>query len=199
MKKAFLFSVLVFVAGLLFAQDPSDAVAMSNEGAADNASLWQKGEGQAVLGVSEDPMSYLEFKQKVKLEKGAFLEVGSLAYRKYKNYNTMKICGWTFLATGLALTVPVGVPLYLCLWDVYSYYDYTGVGHIWVQNVLPGLVCMSVGGGLMLTGAILLGCMGSQLKQSYYYYVQGQKKSVSLNWHPAFGTDYAGMGLTVRF
>lgn len=74
-----------------------------------------------------------------------------------------------------------------------------GVGHIWVQNDILGSICMSVDGGLMVTGAILLGCMGTQLQQSYYYYIQGQKKSVSLNLHSSFGADYAGVGLTVRF
>lgn len=172
---------------------------MSNEGAADNASLWQKGEGQSVSEASEDPMPFWEFKQKIKIEKGTFLEVGSMAYQKYKSYNAMKICGWTFLATGFALAVPVGIPLYLCLGNVVYYYDYYGPGALYVPNDVPGIVCMSVGGGLMVTGAILLGCMGSQLKQSYYYYVQGQKKSVSLNWHPTFGVDHAGVGLTVRF
>ena len=144
-------------------------------------------------------MSYWEFKQKVKLEKGTFLEVGTLAYQKYKSYNAMKWSGVALLATGFALAVPVGIPLYLCLWDVYSYYDYTGVGHIWVQNDIPGIVCMSVGGGLMVAGTVLLGCMNSQLQQSYHYYVHGQKQSVSLNWHPTFGTDYAGVGLRMRF
>ena len=197
MKKVVLFAVLAFIMGFVFAQ--SNDVETGNENLAENVIVGQGGDVQPVSMFSEDPMSYLEFKQKVKLEKGTFLEVGSMAYRKYKSYNALKACGWTFFATGLALAVPVGVPLYLFLWDVYSYYDYSGGGYIWIQNDIPGIVCMSVGGGLMLTGAILLGCMGSQLQQSYYYYVQGQKKSVSLNWHPTFGTDYAGMGLTVRF
>ena len=197
MKKAVLFSVFAFVMGFAFAQ--SDAVVSANGNLAETVQVGQNEDVQPGTMPAEDPMTYWEFKQKVKQEKGTFLEVGSMAYLKYKSYNTMKICGWTFLATGFALAVPVGIPLYLCLWNVYSYYDYTGVGHIWVQNDVPGIVCMSVGGGFMVAGAILLGCMGSQLQQSYHYYVQGQKKSVSLNWHPTFGTDYAGMGLTVRF
>lgn len=197
MKKTVLFSVFAFMMGFVFAQ--SDAVVAVNGNLTETVQLGQNEDVQPETVFAEDPMTFWEFKQKVKQEKGTFLEVGSLAYQKYKSYNTMKICGWTFLATGFALTVPVGVPLYLCLGDYLPYTDYTGSHLIRVYNDVPGIVCMSVGGGFMVAGAILLGCMGSQLQQSYHYYVQGQKKSVSLNWHPTFGTDYAGMGLTVRF
>lgn len=197
MKKAVLFSVFAFVIGFVFAQ--SDGVVATNENSEATIQVGQNEEIHPGTTLAEDPMTYWEFKQKVKLEKGAFLEIGSMAYRKYKSYNAMKWSGVALLATGFALAVPVGIPLYLCLWDVYSYYDYTGVGHIWVQNDIPGIICMSVGGGLMVAGAVLLGCMNSQLQQCYHYYVHGQKQSVSLNWHPTFGTDYAGVGLTVQF
>ena len=197
MKKAVLFSMFAFMAFFVFAQ--SDAVVAADGNIVEAVQVGHNEDVQPEAVLAEDPMTFWEFKQKIKVEKGTFLEVGSMAYQKYKSYNAMKICGWTFLATGLALAVPVGVPLYVCLGDVIYYNDYYGPGVLWVQNDIPGIVCMSVGGGLMVTGAILLGCMGSQLQQSYYYYVQGQKKSVSLNWHPTFGTDYAGVGLTVRF
>ena len=197
MKKAVLFSVLAFTMGFVFAQY-NDAETR-NDHLAVAIQVEQDGEFQQKTGLSEDPMTFLEFKQKAKIEKGAFLEVGSLAYQKYKKYNTMKICGWTLLATGAALAVPVGIPVMLCVYDNRIYNDFTGSHLMWYNNYVPGIICMSVGGGLMVTGAILLGCMGSQLQQSYYYYVQGQKKSVSFNWHPSIGTDYAGVGLTVRF
>ena len=100
---------------------------------------------------------------------------------------------------GFAFAVPVGIPVLLCVYDAVPYTDYTGSHLLWYNDDVPGIICMSVGGGLMVTGAILLGCMGSQLQQSYYYYVQGQKRPVSLNWQPTIGTDYAGVGLTVRF
>ena len=197
MKKVVLFSVFAFVMGFVFAQ--SDAVVAADGNLAETVQVGQNENLQQETMLTEDPMTYLEFKQKVKLEKGTFLEVGSLAYQKYKSYNAMKWSGVPLLATGFALAVPVGVPLYLCLGDYLPYTDYTGSHLIKIYNDVPGIVCMSVGGGLMVAGAILLGCMGSQLQQSYYYYVQGQKRSVSLNWHPTFSTDYAGMGLTVKF
>lgn len=197
MKKAVLFAALAFIMGFVFVQ--SNDVETVNGNLAENVQVGQSGDVQPASMFSEEPMSYLEFKQKVKLEKGTFLEVGSLAYRKYQSYKAMKICGWTFLATGFALAVPVGIPVLLCVYDAMLYTDYTGSHLLWYNDDIPGIICMSVGGGLMLTGAILLGCMGSQLQQSYHYYVQGQKKSVSFNWHPTFGTDYAGVGLTVRF
>lgn len=197
MKKAVLFSVFAFVMGFAFAQ--SDAVVSANGNLAETVQVGQNEDVQPGTMPAEDPMTYWEFKQKVKQEKGTFLEVGSMAYLKYKSYNTMKICGWTFLATGFALAVPVGIPVLLCVYDAVPYTDYTGSHLLWYNDDVPGIICMSVGGGLMVTGAILLGCMGSQLQQSYYYYVQGQKRPVSLNWQPTIGTDYAGVGLTVRF
>ena len=82
-------------------------------------------------------------------------------------------------ATGSAFLIPIGVPLLF-------------VG-------LPGVIVMPLGGGLMVAGTIMLGCMGSQLQQSYDYYTQGQKRSLSINWHPTIGKDYAGFGMTMRF
>lgn len=199
MKKVLFFSVFFCFYFYSFAQVQDDMCTINDSNMVENLLSCPEKSNFQVNTISEDPMSYWEFKQKVKLEKGTFLEVGTLAYQKYKSYNAMKWSGVALLATGFALAVPVGIPLYLCLWDVYSYYDYTGVGHIWVQNDIPGIVCMSVGGGLMVAGTVLLGCMNSQLQQSYHYYVHGQKQSVSLNWHPTFGTDYAGVGLRMRF
>lgn len=124
-------------------------------------------------------MTYDEFKLAVRKEKGGFLEPGSNAYLKYKKYNTLKWCGIASLATGSAFLIPIGVPLLF-------------VG-------LPGVIVMPLGGGLMLAGAIMLGCMGSQLQKSYDYYTQGQKRSLSINWHPAIGKDYAGFGMTMKF
>lgn len=124
-------------------------------------------------------MTYDEFKLAVRKEKGAFLERGSNAYLKYKKYNTLKWCGIASLATGYAFLIPIGVPLLF-------------VG-------LPGVIVMPLGGGLMVAGAIMLGCMGSQLQQSYDYYTQGQKRSLSINWHPTIGKDYAGFGMTMKF
>lgn len=124
-------------------------------------------------------MTYDEFKLAVRKEKGGFLEPGSNAYLKYKKYNTLKWCGIASLATGCAFLIPIGVPLLF-------------VG-------LPGVIVMPLGGGLMVAGTIMLGCMGSQLQQSYDYYTQGQKRSLSINWHPTIGKDYAGFGMTMRF
>lgn len=124
-------------------------------------------------------MTYDEFKLAVRKEKGGFLEPGSNAYLKYKKYNTLKWCGIASLATGYAFLIPIGVPLLF-------------VG-------LPGVIVMPLGGGLMVAGTIMLGCMGSQLQQSYDYYTQGQKRSLSINWHPTIGKDYAGFGMTMRF
>lgn len=124
-------------------------------------------------------MTYDEFKLAVRKEKGGFLEPGSNAYLKYKKYNTLKWCGIASLATGCAFLIPIGVPLLF-------------VG-------LPRVIVMPLGGGLMVAGTIMLGCMGSQLQQSYDYYTQGQKRSLSINWHPTIGKDYAGFGMTMRF
>lgn len=124
-------------------------------------------------------MTYDEFKLAVRKEKGGFLEPGSNAYLKYKKYNTLKWCGIASLATGYALLIPIGLPL--------------------LFEGLAGVIVMPLGGGLMVAGTIMLGCMGSQLQQSYDYYTQGQKRSLSINWHPTIGKDYAGFGMTMRF
>ena len=163
--------------------------------------------------ISPQAMSFDEFKQKVRREKGNFFDKGSLAYKKYKNYNTMEVCGWTLLSAGITMAVPVGVPVLLCVYDSYyvdtshRYYDQWGNlvdvdydGYWYYYNDMgPGIACICVGGGLMIAGAVLLGCMKSQLQQSYQYYVQGEKRYVSLDWHPSVGVDYAGLGVTVRF
>lgn len=190
MKKLFFFALLIFGAGFSFAQKQIN-----------NYSFGNLGEAVQQENVSSDePMSFQEYKQKVCMEKGRFLELGSLAYNKYQSYNAMKWSGVALLTTGFTLAVPVGIPLLLCIEDLHYYnMPLSGDFYLWESNYTPGIICMSVGGGLMVTGAVLLGCMGIPLHQSYYYYVQGHKKSVSMNWQPTFGTGYAGMGLTVRF
>ena len=197
MKKIMILVTLIVLAGSVFSQDLTcadvrEGICEAGLAASPNLS------GTNALSSSE-PWTYEEFKMHVKMEKGTFLEKGSMAYLKYKNYNTLKWCGVAFLATGFALAAPVGIPVLLCLNYAVPYVYYYGPGAIWYNDYVPGIICMSVGGGLMVAGAIMLGCMGSQLKQSYYYYTQGQKKSVSINWHPAIGTDYAGVGMTTRF
>ena len=145
--------------------------------------------------ISPQTMSFDEFKQKVRREKGSFLDKKSLAYKKYRNYNTMQLCGWTLLSAGITMAVPVGVPVLLCT----GWWVGNGYGGYWHSDYGPGIACINVGGGLMIAGAVLLGCMKSQLQQSYQYYVQGEKRYVSLDWHPSVGVDYAGVGVTVRF
>lgn len=197
MKRAMILVTLIVLAGSVFSQDLTCADVREDVYEAESASCtnWS---GTNELS-SGEPWTYEEFKMHVKMEKGAFLEQGSMAYLKYKNYNTLKWCGISFLATGFALAVPVGIPVLLCLNYAWAYVDYYGPGVIWYNDYVPGIICMSVGGGLMVAGAIMLGCMGSQLQQSYYYYTHGQKKSVSINWHPTISTNYAGVGMTMRF
>lgn len=197
MKKVMILVALIVLAGNVFSQELTcaDVKENANEtGSAFSPALF----GTSAVS-SGEPWTYEEFKMHVCMEKGAFLEQGSMAYLKYKKYNTLKWCGVAFLATGFALAAPVGLPVLLCLDYAWYYTDYTGPHMMWFNDYLPGIICMSVGGGLMVAGAIMLGCMGSQLHQSYYYYTQGQKKSVSINWHPAIGTNYAGVGMTMRF
>ena len=190
MKKLFFVALLTLLADFSFAQKQVDDHSFGNLGET----------VQQDTSSSDEPMSFQEYKQKVCMEKGRFLELGSLAYNKYQSYNAMKWSGVALLSTGFALAAPVGIPLFLLLEEAYFINNvYSNSYVLWVSDEVPGIVCMSIGGGMMVAGAVLLGCMGIPLQQSYYYYVQGQKKSVSMNWHPTFGTGYAGAGLTVRF
>ena len=169
----------------------------------------QSGVVQTETSIYPKMMSFNEFKQRIRREKGNFFDKGSLAYKKYKSYNTMKVCGWTLLSAGVAMAIPVGVPVLLCsyysyyvsypVYDYYGYYLYDNGHWEYYDDYGPGIACICVGGGLMIAGAVLLGCMKSQLQQSYQYYVQGEKRYVSLDWHPSVGVDYAGVGVTVRF
>lgn len=139
-------------------------------------------------------LNYHEFKVKVRKEKGAFLGMESMAFKKYQAYKGLKAAGWASFSAGLVLLVPVGVPVYL-LNDGYSY----SYGYYWWTPV-PGIVCMSVGGGLTLAGIVMLCCMNSQLHRSYQYYIQGQKRELSMDFHPTFGNNSSvGLGLTMRF
>lgn len=150
--------------------------------------------------VSDDPWSYKEYKLRLRMEKGAFLDQGSLAYYKYKNYQTLKWCGWSFLAAGFVLAAPVGIPVLLCLGDVRTVnFVWGDPVTYWDNNYVPGIICMSIGGGLMVAGAIMLGCTEVLLKQSYQYYIQGQQKTATINWQPAIGAGHVGVGMTLRF
>ena len=134
MKKIMILVTLIVLAGSVFSQDLTCADVR---------------EGICEAGLAASPVSSLwafmiSSKMHVKMEKGTFLEKGSMAYLKYKNYNTLKWCGVAFLATGFALSAPVGIPVLLCLDYALPYTDYYGSHLEWYNDYVPGIICMSV-------------------------------------------------------
>ncbi len=151
---------------------------------------------QSALSSSTPYLSFHDFRVKVRKEKGAFLDMESMAFKKYQTYKWLKTAGWISLSVGVALAVPVGVPVFLFNDWYYviggQFYSYT--------DVVPGIVCMSVGGGVALAGVVMLCCMSDQLHRSYQYYIQGQKREMSMDFHPVVGPNSSvGFGLTMRF
>lgn len=139
-------------------------------------------------------LTYREFKAKIRKEKGAFMDMESMAFKKYQVYKGLHIAGWSCFGAGLALAVPVGIPVFL----LHSYFNYAE--RQWIWDPVPGIVCMSVGGGIAVAGIAMLCCKNTQLQRSYQYYIQGDKRELTMDFHPVFGSHSSvGLGLTMRF
>lgn len=127
------------------------------------------------LTVAEVRAEYNAYKDRVRKEKGGFLEVNSLAYKKYRSYKANMISGAVLFSVGAGLFISVAVDWYFVV--------------IWA----PGLAVMT-------TGLIQLCCLNHPLKKSYQYYINGDQKTATLNFHPYIGGNHTfGAGLTLRF
>ena len=117
---------------------------------------------------------YNAYKDRVRKEKGGFLEVNSLAYKEYRKYRTYLITGSVLFSVGGALMIVGGtfVPIYAA----------------------------PIGAGMVIPGIVLLTLMNTHLQKSYQYYINGDRQTATLNFHPYIGGNHTfGAGLTLRF
>lgn len=182
------------------------------------------------------------YKDRVKKEKGGFLEVNSLAYKKYRLYKANMISGAVLFSVGAGLFIGGMVAQHVegyyersflrenfpdydfshfdlstfedycryndrdafysvreaihyvvydnSLWlNCYDFYHTGG----WIGMWAPGLAVMTI-------GLIQLCCLNHPLKKSYQYYINGDRQTATLNFHPYIGGNHTfGAGLTLRF
>lgn len=123
--------------------------------------------------------NFIQYKQRLK-DEGVFLSMNSMAYKKYHDYRTYLVTGTLLTALGGGLAVggalaAIASPMYI-------------------------LYICPVGVGVMITGIVLLYLKNEQLKQSYQYYINGDRQTATLNFHPYIGGNHTfGAGLTLRF
>ena len=158
------------------------------------------------------------YKLRLKKEKGVFLDMNSLAFQEYLKYQKEIVAGSTCLALGIT-AFSAGVPfMVIYIMDLYEYfgdpgyflsrYGYTGrgtydlyaasrVGDAWL---IGGTVSAGIGLALIIAGAVELGTVNKTLHKSYQYYINGDMKTATVNFHPYFDIhNTMGVGLTLRF
>ena len=166
---------------------------------------------------SYDKTGVQSYKLRLKKEAASFLDMNSLAYSEYTKFNTHKNVGWFFLSFGIPACC-VGVPLMGVGLEECSRYGLDTQG--WVVYEKDGEVVkeyyrwlysdqkMAIGGiattafGLVciIVGAAEVVSANKHLQKSYQYYIQGEKQTATLNFHPYFGNyNTMGAGLTLRF
>lgn len=203
---------------------------------------------EAANAKAEFNAGFKAYKDRVKKEKGGFLEVNSLAYKEYRKYRANMISGSILLSVGAGLFISgmvvqdvqghyersflresfpdydfshfdlstfsdycddrryesvvcrvavraINETSYYMLYDdrlklyCYDYWHTHECSAMWA----PGLAVMT-------TGLIQLCCLNHPLKKSYQYYINGDQKTATLNFHPYIGGNHTfGAGLTLRF
>lgn len=119
-------------------------------------------------------MGFKAYKKQVIKEKGGFLGVNSLAYKEYRKYRTYLVTGSVLFSVGGALMVCGGtfVPVF----------------------------CGPIGAGMVIPGVVLLSLMNTHLQKSYQYYINGDRQTATLDFHPYIGgNNMFGAGLSLRF
>ncbi len=197
---------------------------------------------EAANAKAEYNAGFKAYKDRVRKEKGGFLEINSMAYKKYRSYKANMISGAVLLSVGAGLFIGGMVVQheisfydesfaldkfpdydfddfsldefkeyyrdelsnrYLSVADIIGYhiddtelvlycYDFDDnyvASAIWA----PGLAMMTI-------GLIQLCCLNHPLKKSYQYYINGDQKTATLDFHPYIGGNHTfGAGLTLRF
>jgi hypothetical protein len=147
------------------------------------------------------------YKMRVNKDKGTFLNNNSQAYREYLKYQNNKVAGSVCFSIGIA-GLAVGLPfLGMAIDDLIEveYYDastyyYTGNDEVWLTWLISGATTAGIGLILTIAGISELGTMNKHLTKSYHYYVNGEKQTATINFHPYFGVNKTvGAGLTVHF
>lgn len=170
--------------------------------------------------------SFDQYKTRLKSENGAFLDMNSLAYKEFISYRNNKLYGLIGLGSGLICsTIGTIVMVHYMnelnhdekfassydhemayasgsdreyyeskYWEYYYYMEddqhYINVGAI---TFGIGLVGVAVGVLEIKTGK-------KHLQRSFQYYINGDNRTASLDFHPYFGSNNVmGMGLTLCF
>ncbi len=121
------------------------------------------------------------YKMRVINEKGSFLDMNSMAYKKYIDYKKYKIYGVSCVAVGGTAFI---TGLVLSFVADFLYFPMIAV---------PGLA-------IATPGVVLLSLMNKQLHQSYQYYLNGNQRTVSWQVAPYYGGNNTfGAGLSLRF
>ena len=138
-------------------------------------------------------ISFSEFKTQLKVEKKAMLAGNSLALASYKKHRAEKGVGWTFFALGTA-TVIGGTCMILNEYGIWNYVYWMSSWTEW-----GGIIMLSTGGAVFITGVGLLIASGKDLKASYNFYTKGSKTACTFNVTPLVSPKFQGIGLSLKF
>lgn len=136
------------------------------------------------------------YKKQLIKEKGAFLDMNSMAYHEYQKYHKKVVAGSTCVVLGVcAFTAGLTVFSIGCSW--LNGYNYDSDAYTFI---IGGAVPLGVGLVFIIAGSAELGSRNKHLQKSYQYYINGEKQNATISFHPYFGGyNTMGAGLTLRF
>lgn len=136
------------------------------------------------------------YKKQLIKEKGAFLDMNSMAYKEYQKYHRKVAAGSACVVLGAcAFSAGLTVLSIGCSWlgyddDLEDAYTF----------IIAGSVPLGVGLVFLIAGSAELGSRNKHLQKSYQYYINGEKQNATVSFYPYFGGyNTMGAGLTLRF
>ena len=146
-----------------------------------------------VPGIPNTKADYDAYKKAIVKQKGSFLDMSSMAYKEYLKYHKHVAAGATCTVLGLGAFIS-GTTVFLISTDALS--DWTNNRE---QNIFSASLA-GVGLTLFIAGTATLGARNKHMQKSYQYYINGEKQTATLNFHPYFDNhNTMGVGLTIRF
>ena len=114
--------------------------------------------------------------------------MNSMAYQEYQKYHKKVAAGGSLIGIGIP-AFSVGLPFLIM-----------GLEYGDMELGVPGSAVTGVGFLFILVGSIEIGTCNKHMQKSYQYYINGEKQTATLNFHPYFDNhNTMGVGLTIRF
>ena len=141
-----------------------------------------------VPGIPNTKADYDAYKKAIVKQKGGFLDMSSMAYQEYVKYHKRVVAGTTCTVLGLSALITATPFIAIGLVDEDAY------------MTIPSAACAGVGLIFTIAGAATLGARNKHMQKSYQYYINGEKQTATLNFHPYFDNhNTMGAGITIQF